>query len=96
MDYWTIDDIRLANRNAGFYFFSPDTMRFFRSRVGGTVYQGNGGIYFVTSEQFDYNSERLYTVRRFNPDTRGIETASEFNTMSRYAANVLAKELAKG
>jgi hypothetical protein len=67
-------EIRRANRQLGHYFFSPETMRFFRSRVGREVI---GGRYFVTSEQFDEVSPRLYTVRRANDDG-SIDTASEF------------------
>lgn len=70
--------IKAANRNHGGYFFSPDSMRFFRSRVSEKVHQGPGGIYFVTSEQFDDRSPRLYTVRCFDPTSRGIDTAGGF------------------
>ncbi|MCR5888332.1 hypothetical protein LRS06_11270 [Hymenobacter sp. J193] len=79
--------IKAANHNHGGYFFSPDSMRFFHSRVSEKVHQGPGGIYFVTSEQFDDCSPRLYTVRRFNPTSRGIDTAGEFqaHTTSRQA-----------
>ncbi|OGL47328.1 MAG: hypothetical protein A2W05_09810 [Candidatus Schekmanbacteria bacterium RBG_16_38_10] len=96
MEYYSMDDIKMINRNKGHYFFSPDSMRFFRSRVGDSVYQGSGGIYFVTSEQFDWKSPRLYTVRSFNPETGGINTVGEFNEMTRYQAHSAAKKLAEG
>jgi len=55
-----IADIKCANRVYGRYFFEPDTMRFFGSRVLDEVY---GGRYYVTSEKPPYGP-RAYTVRR--------------------------------
>jgi len=63
--FHTITSIKLANRARGHHFFDADTMRFFRSRIGQTVH---GGRYFVTSEQFDARSPRLYTIRRAAAD----------------------------
>ncbi len=53
--------------------FSPDTMRFFRSRVGDELYAGR---YFISSEKQEYNTPRMYTVREVTND--GIHSASEF------------------
>ena len=76
------------------YWFSPDTMRFFRSRVSDQVYQGPGGIYFVSSERGP-EMPRMYTVRRFRPDTGGVETAEEFQGYARAAwAHRVAARLA--
>lgn len=79
---WTIEDIKAANERAGFFFFEPATLRFFRSRVHSDVYQGPGGVYFVTSEQFrasnGYTAPRLFTVRRFDPETGSADTEGEF------------------
>lgn len=62
--YWNIDEIKRANASRGHFFFSPDTMRFFRSRILSGVY---GGRYFVTSERFIASDGsrpgRRYTVR---------------------------------
>lgn len=60
-----MSEIKAANRAAGYFFFSPDTMRFFNSRVETGVI---GGRYFITSEQYDENSPREYTARRANDD----------------------------
>ncbi|NML65919.1 hypothetical protein HHL22_11950 [Hymenobacter sp. RP-2-7] len=75
---YTLSDIQTANRAAGRYFFSPDTMRYFRSRASERVHQGPGGIYFVTSEQYDRASPRLFTVRRFLPGAADIDTVGSF------------------
>lgn len=74
--YRTIGEIMEANRDAGFYFFSPDTLRGFGSRIGETVY---GSRYFTTSERsgFDQQSPRTYSVRMAMPDGR-VETLGEF------------------
>lgn len=95
MKYYSMNDIKRINKEKGFYFFSPDTMRFFKSRVGDSVFQGIGGIFFVTSEQFDYDSERKYTVREFNPETGNIKTIGDFNELSYSQARSRAKYYAE-
>jgi hypothetical protein len=96
---WDIDDIKMADCAAGRFFFEPNAMRFFRSRIGSTVYQGQGGIYFVTSEQFVGSqgaSPRKYSVRQFIPSPVDIRTVSGFNNLSRAEAVRIAKQLAQG
>lgn len=98
--FWTIEDIKRANADAGYYFFSPSTMRSFNSRVSDTVYQGPGGIFFVTSEKnrgrYNYWSSiehpRLYSVRQFLPETADIKTVGEFQ---QYKSGAAAKRAAK-
>lgn len=90
---WTINDIKTAVRVRGSHWFDPDTMRFFKTRVLEGVYQGEGGIYFVTSERGP-NELRRYSVRKFAPETADISTVGDFNTMTRNAAIKLAKESA--
>lgn len=96
----TIEQIRAANKAAGFFFFEPDTVRFFRSRILPTVHSGPGGVYFLTSEQFVSSrgvaSPRRYTVRKFNPGSGDIDTVGEFNSMSKAHATKLAKRCAAG
>jgi len=84
--YRDVHEIKQANRAAGYHFFEPSTMRFFRSRVGDTVY---GGRYFVTSEQFDWSSPRLYTVRVANDD-RTIDDVGGFQAYPTHTAAVRA------
>ena len=77
--------------------FSPDTMRFFRTRVGRYVYQGGGGIYFVTSEQYRPGASRLYSVRRFWPEADEISTVGEFQGYKTRALAIgAAKRAASG
>ena len=76
-------EIIRANGQAGRFFFERDTMRFFRSRVcGSTLVCGPGGVYFVTSEQFQgsdgVRDARRFTVRKFDPADGDVTTAGQF------------------
>lgn len=82
MTYFSIEAIKQANRARGHHFFERGTMRFFRSRIAPGII---GGCYFITSEQFDATSARLYTVRRANEDG-SIDTVSEFQEFGTLAA----------
>ena len=83
MTYRTMDDVRRANAAIGSHWFEPSTLRFFNSRPGRTLY---GGRYFVTSERYDDDHPRLYTIREVTPDGN-IETVGEFQA---YATNAEA------
>lgn len=87
----TIEQIKEANKRAGFHFFEVATLRFFKSRIGEQVYQGPGGTYFVTSEQFVPSSgipeARGYTVRLFNLETHDISTVGRFNVLTKHVAH---------
>ena len=90
----TIEDIKAANAKAGWHYFEPGTMRFFKSRVLSQVFEGKGGIYFVTSEQFvgsEGAKPRRYTIRQFNPTTADISTFGPFNTLTREKAQRVAR-----
>jgi hypothetical protein len=78
---YTMADIRAANAAAGLFFFSRDTMRYFRSRVEGGPYCGPGGVFFLTSEQCGPHGRdgRSFTVRQFHPDTGRVTTARDGN-----------------
>jgi len=71
-----ISEIRRANREAGFHFFDPDSMRFFDSRVE----RETRGRRFLTSEQFHGSTgsaPRRWTVRELQEDG-SIKDISEF------------------
>ncbi len=93
--YNSIEEIQEANERLGHHFFSKDTMRFFSSRIGTTIY---GGCLFVTSEQNKsiINGKRQprgYTVRIAREDG-SLNTVSDFNKLTRSQAISLAKLLA--
>lgn len=91
--FQNIDEIKQANAASSQpHWFSPDTMRFFSTRIGRTVY---GGRFFITSEQRDYSSPRLYTIREAKPDGT-IDTVGEFQGYAtRAAATRQAQRLAE-
>jgi hypothetical protein len=88
----TIDDIKLSNQQHGYHFFSADTLRFFSSRIGQDAYEGPGGVYFTTSEQFRPSGgapfRRRYTVRRFDPATGRVKTVGDHQ---QYASSSAAR-----
>lgn len=53
-------EMDLLRRQHEGHFFDPDTLSFFRSKIGDTVYGGN---MFITSER-GARGPRVYTVRR--------------------------------
>ncbi len=95
-----ITEIKSRNRDAGFYFFEKAALRFFDSHIESRVYNGVGGVYFITSEQFhgsnDCVAPRKWTVRKFTPETGDIDTVGEFNKMDRQTAMQTARKLSKG
>jgi len=72
-------DIVRANGNSSqHHFFDAGATRFFRSRYPQTGIVKDNKAYFVTSEQFDYNSPRLYTLRVCDMATGIVDTVGEF------------------
>lgn len=82
----TIADLKALNRENGFHFFDRDTMRFFRSRIESGIIAGNR---FITSEQFNDDTARKFTVRQFDNQGR-ISEVGEFQQHATRAAAVAA------
>jgi hypothetical protein len=96
---WTVNEIKAANRAAGFHWFDPDTIRFHRSRILPGVWSGPGGVFFVSQDAagFDDAAGREYNVRRFSPGTGGVGKADGTEGMrDRHDAEALAARLAFG
>ena len=93
-----ISHIRGQNRFAGHHFFDAPALRFFNSHIEPTVYQGPGGVYFVTSEQFVASNgerfRRMFTVRQYCPVTADILTVGPFNEQTEAEAIAAAKQAA--
>lgn len=94
MQKWTIADIKAAMNAAGSHWFDRDTMRFFKTRIHPYVYQGEGGIYFVTSET-NPSGITACSVRQFKPEGPDIKTAGEFHAYSKDNAISKAKLFAQ-
>ena len=63
----TISKIMEANKKAGHYFFSFETMEFFNSKAYGITKTTEKGAYFITSEFFEHSDgskePKTYKVR---------------------------------
>ena len=77
----TIDMIKANNLLAGQYFFSRDTMRFFKSKVYPTIY---GGKYFITRET-DPRGRIGYTIREAVDGGKNIKTVGGFHVITELA-----------
>ncbi len=93
MKTYTINMIQNEMNADGSHWWDLDTLRHFGCRVSRKVYQGEGGMFFVTSEQFMFN-DRKYSVRRYDPTTKQINTVGEFNDLTRAQAHNEAARLA--
>jgi hypothetical protein len=92
-DIFSVDDIK--RKHAG-HFFSPDTMRFFKSRLIQDVYPTNNGlVYFVTSEKACFRDEtRVFNVRSYNIKNDSFDTIATLS--SRAVALTTALNMAYG
>jgi hypothetical protein len=91
------DDIRSHYRGHG-HWFDADAIRFFHSRVAATAYKTDDGsrAYFVSSERYDFDTARKFTVRVYNFETHDIRTVGEFQAYaSRSGADAAARRLAR-
>lgn len=86
----TIETIKANNLLAGQFFFSKDSMRFFKSRVLPTVY---GGRYFITRE-VNPSGKVAYTVREAVDGGKHIKTIGDFHMMDLKEAKSMARAMA--
>ena len=74
---YQIDDVKYkAEHGASKYWFTPETMRFFKSRVSEMTWKIGDKIYFISSEKQSQES-RFYTVRVCEIDGN-IRTVGQF------------------
>ncbi len=90
---YTIGKIQEEMNADGSHWWDRGAMRSFGTRVGQQVYQGDGGIYFVTSEK-PLHGPRRFSVRKYNPTEKDIDTVGKFCEMSRDQAHRKAADLA--
>lgn len=71
------------NKEAGFFDFSPNTMRFFRARVADRMYPVPNGVVFVESAQLKdtqgNRASRKYTVKYMDENTGRVENVTEIH-----------------
>lgn len=85
-EYYSMQDLQYAHQG---YWFSPGAMRFFKSRLGSEVLPVPDGWLFVSSERFDDNTPRLYTIRKM--DQYG--EISEVGEFQQYTSSAAAKRV---
>lgn len=92
----TIADVKQANKDAGYYFFSRDTMRFFGTRIESALYKNNT---FITSDYTGFErNNRAYSVREFHSETGIVNTAKFSNgqsTFNKFSTIESAREFAR-
>lgn len=78
----SIEDLKQANEDAGYHWFDKDSMEFFDSVVYPGLIQHPEGAYFISSERFDSESPRLFTVRftHFTGETNTVGPFQGFNS----------------
>jgi hypothetical protein len=76
--YASMIEVARANAEAGYHWFSKSTTRFFGSRVeSGLTTLGDGTQLFISSEQYEPDTLRLYTIRQVVPGG-AVKTFSRF------------------
>ena len=80
------------------HFFDASTMYFFDSKIEVPLFTNETDCLFVTSERFNKQSPRLYSVRKYVHDTGDISTVGQFQqykTLKRAlrAINIAIKEI---
>ena len=77
-DYTSFRDLERRNTEAGNFWFEPDTMRFFRTRLCGDPLVSGSRVFFVTSERNGWDNPRLYSVRVMDWGTGDVDTVGQF------------------
>lgn len=75
-NFANVEEVRQANKAIGNHWFDAGSMRFFNSQVIGSDKLINKR-FFISSEQFDAGSPRLYTIRLVLPNGE-VDTYGEF------------------
>lgn len=92
---YTIAEMREENRAAGWHFFENPAIKFFKSKFHKVCGQNEHFVYFTTSEQFNAETTRLYSVRRFCRKTKRVKTIGGYQCCKTLtAANAAAMQLA--
>ena len=60
----SMSDIKSIANEQGYSWFDKDTMKYFNSKIESPLYEKDGKKYFITSERYDDESPRKYSVRQ--------------------------------
>lgn len=83
----TVADVMYLNNEKGYFFFSPDTLKFFNSQIYGGELLGNNKDLFITSEKQPKSLDgsvypRKFTIRKVNKSVGDIDTIAGFGAFS--------------
>lgn len=79
-----LKEFKEAHKAQGGHFFDPSSMRFFNSKIESGLLGGRRDQQvFITSERYDLNSPKKYTIRHAMPsgEVRDIGDFQEFDTL---------------
>lgn len=71
----TIKEAKAISKANGQHFFDPQSMRFFNSKIESELIEGR---YFITSERYDLDSPKLYTIRQISDKGQILDDLGEF------------------
>jgi hypothetical protein len=71
----TIKEAKAISKANGGHFFDPQAMRFFNSKIESELIEGR---YFITSERYDTDSPKLYTIRQISETGQILGDLGEF------------------
>ncbi len=90
MPYRNLDEVKGRNAARGDYWFSPDTLAFFESRIPNEIIVAGEGAYFVSRET-NPSKVTMWTVRYADESGR-VNTVGEFFAHSTKAEAVKAAQ----
>lgn len=93
VETWDMPAIKRLSFSKGRKFFDPVDLGARKKKVYPLVYQGGGGVYFVSSEHVDDGSidgRRVYVVHQFDPASAVVTTIG-----GQYKVKIDAVEKAK-
>lgn len=74
--------VKAKNYEAGQHWFSPDTMRFFNSKVPDEAIKKGDKAYFVSQEDNFDRTGKTYTLRVADLKTGDVDTIGEFGEIT--------------
>lgn len=75
--FTNIAQIKAANKAKGYFWFSPSTVRMFKSRVESRIYENNSTRFWVESiRTYDDDGSRAIKIACFDIHTHDISWAS--------------------
>ena len=77
-----IKQFKKLNKDENKHFFEPATLRFLNSKIESDFIKPNivncKQGFFITSEQYDNDTPRLYTIRQANFSNGNVDTIGKF------------------